>query len=81
MLFIPEQSGEGLVVRPMKSFAFMQGFFDFIVFQNQTFQFAINTNKKTNNKTKLTTTFIKVDAKSPKKEPKAAFKARFPSLV
>jgi hypothetical protein len=29
VLFIPEQSGEGLVVRPMKSFAFMQGFFDF----------------------------------------------------
>jgi hypothetical protein len=33
VLFIPEQSGEGLVVRPMKSFAFMQGFFDFYTSQ------------------------------------------------
>jgi len=28
VLFIPKQLGLGLVVRPMKSFAFMQGFFD-----------------------------------------------------
>jgi hypothetical protein len=27
VLFIPEQSGEGLVVRPMKSFAFDAGLF------------------------------------------------------
>jgi hypothetical protein len=30
VLFIPKQLGLGLVVRPMKSFAFMQGFFDLI---------------------------------------------------
>jgi hypothetical protein len=30
VLFIPKQLGLGLVVRPMKSFAFMQGFFDFV---------------------------------------------------
>jgi hypothetical protein len=31
VLFIPKQLGLGLVVRPMKSFAFMQGFFDCIL--------------------------------------------------